>query len=133
MSYQGAFDNYLSRLYSLHQGVCLHLPANQESLQRQVAHLLQTQADLEHLQHTLLKQTKWCRSLALKRAYQRLLPFIFQIIRVVENYKILAEEFPFDPHGSIDCLAKIQQRNQRLLYRLKALEHELLQSEQKSA
>jgi len=133
MSHQEVLYHYLSTLYRLHEAIRLQLPPSQESLQRQVNQLHQAEADLERLQMAILSHLKRCRAVPYKILYQKLLPLIQQILRVAENYRILSEEFPLDPHGTMDCLECIQQRNQRLKLRLKALENRLLQAEQKSA
>lgn len=115
----------LAELYSINQSICLRLPASEESLQQQINRIRQSQGQLEVLHQEVTRQLRRRRRTAFKEYASILFRLIYQTSRQAENYKILAEEFPLDAQGSMDCLARIQRRSQAIAQHIQTLDSSL--------
>ncbi|MBD1909472.1 MULTISPECIES: hypothetical protein [unclassified Leptolyngbya] len=128
MSDSEALGYVLTELYSINQSIYLRLPASKESLQQQLSRIRHSQSQLELLLQEVTRQARKRRRTTFKDCSPSLFRLIYQTARQAENYKILAEEFPLDSQGSMDCLARIQRRSQAIAQHIQALEKSPLAS-----
>lgn len=115
----------LEELQKVSPHIRLKLPANSQSVRRQLEEITLAQQQLANLQRrvTLLAHRKHNSSVhqlcvILARAVERM-------IRTAENFKLLAEEYAIDPEGTISCLQCVNQDSQKLaetIRRVKAMD-----------
>jgi hypothetical protein len=112
----------VAQLKAINADIQLKLPSNPVSIQRQLQRVLQAQTQLTRLQADLDRSFGRQHNPSVRVAYMVLLDLVQQTTQATLNYKMLAEEFSLDPHGSIRCLLTIRQTTAATLDQLNELE-----------
>lgn len=120
MRSQQDFYEFLVELQLIQAQIVLKLPASQESIQQQVQQIRQAQQALDRL-HTLTLRSVNHRKLPLHHSPHLPVRLIHQTARYAESLKLLAEEFPVDPQGTVACLQQLCRRHLHLHEKLQQL------------
>ncbi|WP_439343212.1 hypothetical protein [Vacuolonema iberomarrocanum] len=114
------FSDSVAELQLIQAKIVLKLPASRESIHRQVHQIGQAQQALDRLQASALdKPSRF--SAPLDSSSKALTRLILQASRYAESLKLLAEEFPVDPQGTVACLRQLCRRHLQRSEQLKQL------------
>lgn len=114
------FNDSLAELQLIQSQIVLKLPASRESIHHQVHRIQQAQQALDRLYENVLPYSSRWRS-PLNQSPKMLAQLIIQVSRHAESLKLLAEEFPVDPQGTMACLQHLCRRQTRLNEQLQQL------------
>lgn len=109
----------------LNSRICLKLPATALSIQRQVAQLQRSQQQISQLKQRITLLAAKAFNPSVRHLCRLLLQILERLQTTASNLLLLAEEFGFDPEGTISCLHSLKQRDADLLPALMRL-HEIL-------
>jgi hypothetical protein len=115
------FSDALAELQQLQAKIALKLPASRESIHQQVHQIRQAQQALDRLKQSARNRPRRLSS-PLDSASKLLARLIIQASRYAESLNLLAEEFPVDPQGTVDCLKQLGRRHLLWSQQLQQLE-----------
>lgn len=133
MKEQERFHRFLSELQAINVEICLKLPASHESLRRHIRRVYLAHQQLERMRRESLYRFGKRSNPSAKVAHLVLMRLIDQTLREAENYRLLAEEFPLDPQGTVACLERIKRRTVTILENIDELFETELLSRRRSA
>ncbi|MEO1144268.1 MAG: hypothetical protein AAFY26_01515 [Cyanobacteria bacterium J06638_22] len=115
------FSDALAELQRLQAKIVLKLPASRASIHQQVHQIRQVQQALDRLEQSTCQKSGRLSS-PLDSASKLLARLIIHASRYAESLNLLAEEFPVDPQGTVDCLRQLGRRHLLWSQQLKQLE-----------
>jgi hypothetical protein len=121
MFQQRAFKQIVSEVCELLPYVRLKIPASPASVQKQMGYLTQAQTKLATVQEKTAMLVRQQRNSAKSTAYQVLAGVVQELTQDVKDLKLLAEEYPVDPEGTVACLESWKVREVALLRQIDAL------------
>lgn len=121
MFQQRAFQQIVSEVCEVLPYVRLKIPASPASVRKQMGYLTQAQTKLVTVQEKTAVLLRKQRNPARTRAYQALVGLVQELTQDVKDLKLLAEEYPVDPEGTVACLQSQKLREAALLRQIDAL------------
>lgn len=121
MSQSRVFQSIVSELSELLPYVRLKLPASPTLVQQQMGHLTHVQKRLEIIREKVTLLSGSIQAAPTNAAYQALVNLVRELHHDIRELKLLAEEYPIDPDGTLSCLQSREGRAAELTRRFQAL------------
>lgn len=121
MFQQKAFQQIVSEISELLPYVRLKIPASPASVRKQMGYLTQAQTKLVMVQEKTALLLRKQRNPAKSRACRALVGVVQELTQDVRDLKLLAEEYPVDPEGTVACLESRKVKEANLLRQIDAL------------
>jgi hypothetical protein len=116
-----AFQQIVSEVSELLPYVRLKIPASAASVRQQMGYLSQAQNRLQTMQEKTASLLRKNGNAAINHDYQRLIGLVQELEQNIKDLKLLAEEYPVDPEGTVSCLQTWQEREAYLLRQINSL------------
>lgn len=124
MGAQQAFRQILEELQKTSSHIRLKLPANHQSVHRQLERIALAEQQLDNLHNQVSLLSKKSINSSTRQLCLSLLRAMERMQDTAENLKLLAEEYMTDPEGAILCLHSVNEDSRNLpetLDRLQAI------------